>query len=235
MHDLSHHTRVSRCKSGIGWLMDSLWTNAKGRTILSTTIYHHLDLFIYVDCHSPIATALWCTFTSLRVWMWLAPLSHHTLYSCMTRWALVGHGGWFRTVLSGRLTLTGCPFLQMLWLVHPSFAFLAHGQLRPQSRQNRNPSVIQSSRQKQLWWMRPGAPQASAVTKTRDFALDLLLGFWHRPKKNIFRTCEFIIAAVFKSHRDDSSIRGYHVLNHCSSEPCFWIKRDGFWCSSASL
>lgn len=48
MHDLSHHTRASRCKSGIGLLMESLWANAKGRTILSTTIRRHLDLFIYI-------------------------------------------------------------------------------------------------------------------------------------------------------------------------------------------
>lgn len=61
--------------------------------------------------------------------------------------------------------------LQMLWLVHPSFAFPAHGQLGPQSRQNRNLSVIRSSRQKQLWWMRPAGPPRPQQWPTPEILL----------------------------------------------------------------
>lgn len=34
--------------------------------------------FISIRCRSPTETAPWCTFISLRVGLWRAPLSHHT-------------------------------------------------------------------------------------------------------------------------------------------------------------
>lgn len=127
--------------------MESLWAHAKGRTILSTTIHHHLDSFVYLYLlwFSNGSSAVVHIYQSQGMNVTGPSVTSHSVLMSMTRWALVCHGDWFRTALSGRLTLTGCPSLQMLWLVHPSFAFLAHGQLRPQSRQNRNSSVIQSS------------------------------------------------------------------------------------------
>lgn len=132
---------------------ESLQEDAKGRTILSTTIPREL-LLIYLFIFAVILRKKQSQGKNVTG----PSFTSHSMLMSTTRWALLCRGGCFRMVLSGELNLTGWPSLQTLQLVRPTFAFLAHGQLRPQSRQNRNPSVIQSSRQKQLWWMRPGGP-----------------------------------------------------------------------------
>lgn len=101
----------------------------------------------------------------------------------MTRWALVCHGSWFTTVLSGRLTLIGCPSLQMLWLVHLSFAFLPWAAQAAESAESKPFCDPELQTEAAVMNEAQGPPQTSAVTKTRDSALDVLLGFWHRPKK----------------------------------------------------
>lgn len=109
MHDLSHHTRVSRCKSGIGWLMESLWANVKGLTMPghynTSPSWIYLDLLSFSDGNLAVVHIY-----QSQGWKCDWPLCHITLctHECDS-W--VCHGGWFRTMLPGRLTLTGCPSL----------------------------------------------------------------------------------------------------------------------------
>lgn len=136
--------------------------------------------------------------------------------------------------------------LWMLWLARPSFAFLARGQLRPQSRQNRNPfcdpelqteaAVMNEAR---------GPPQTSAVAETRDFTLDLLLGFWHWPKK--IHMCTYVFTNINSDRAHLLSLRysNHAVMTVLREVIPSWItvawshvselKRAEFWRSGASL
>ena len=87
-----------------------------------------------------------------------------------------------------------------------SFAFLAHGQLRPQSRQNRNSSVI-------LQTEAAGMNEARGPTRYKRWPKPeiplwtycCLLGFWHQPKKKknpnmwVYYCCGIQIAEVIPS------------------------------------
>lgn len=166
-------------------------------------------LFISSDCRSPGET--------VSGHQCERPPCHITLLVSGTRWAVGRRGGCIATLLSGELNLTGRLSLQMLRRLRPTFAFLAHGRLRPPSRQNRNRCDPERQTEAAVMNEARGPPRTSAVTTTRDFALDLLLGLWHRPrKKGINR-----VSLLLLRHSDPTVtvLRRYPVLTHRSSEP----------------
>lgn len=125
------------------------------------------------------------THISVSIRVRTAPVALLSVLLTTARWALCVHHG-FCLCCAVRETnpdwMARSVFSADALIGASIIAFLPHGQLKMQNLRNRSPCVIRSCRQKQLWWMRPGGPQTSAVTNTRDAALDLLWGFWDRSK-----------------------------------------------------